>query len=73
MSDWTEPPTDPTPPAKPGAEPVPKVVAATAAAAAATIIVVAIGALTNYDIPPGLEGAIATVIAFIAGYLAPRA
>jgi hypothetical protein len=47
------------------------VVAATAAAA--TIIVVIITAITGNDVPAGVEGAIATLLAFAAGYLAPRA
>jgi hypothetical protein len=54
------------------AAPTPKVVAATAAAAA-TIIVVIITAITGNDVPAGVEGAIATLLAFAAGYLAPRA
>lgn len=53
------------------AAPTPKVVAATAAAA--TIIVVIITAITGNDVPAGVEGAIATLLAFAAGYLAPRA
>ena len=52
--------------------PVPKVVAATVGAAAVTVIMVIISTATGWDIPPGLEGAVAVLITFIAGYLAPR-
>lgn len=68
MTHPSEPPSEPT-----GGAPVPKVVAATAAAAAATIIVVIIGMITGTDVPAGVEGAVATLLAFAAGYLAPRA
>lgn len=54
------------------ARPVPKVTAATAAAAAATLTVIVIQSLTGSDAPVGLEGALATLFAFVAGYLAPR-
>lgn len=73
MSDWPDEPSERTaPPAKPSAAPVPKVAAATAAAAAATIIVVLVNLFTDTDVPAGVEGAIATLVAFVAGYLAPR-
>jgi hypothetical protein len=51
--------------------PVPKVAAATAAAALATVIVVLVSAITGKDAPTGLEGSLATLLAFAAGYLAP--
>lgn len=52
--------------------PVPKVAAATVAAAVATVVVIALQTLTGTEVPVGLEGALATIFAFIAGYLAPR-
>lgn len=57
----------------PSRAPVPKVTAATAGAALATVCVIVVATLTGSNVPPGLEGALATVFAFIAGYLAPRA
>jgi hypothetical protein len=59
----TPPPVDPTP--------VPKVVAATAAGAFATIVVVLIGVVFDADVPAGIEGALAVLFAFVAGYLTP--
>jgi hypothetical protein len=56
----------------PGKAPVPKVAAATAAAALATVVVIVVQAVTKADAPVGLEGALATIFAFIAGYAAPR-
>jgi len=61
--------TGPVPKADP--TPAPKVVAATAAAAAATCIVVLISVLTGGQVPVGVEGAIATLLAFAAGYMTP--
>lgn len=55
----------------PSALPVPKVTAATFGAGLATIIVAVIDMVTSADIPAGLEGGIATVAAFAAGYLTP--
>lgn len=55
------------------AAPVAKVAAATAAAALATVAVIAVQAFTDADAPPGLEGALATIFAFLAGYLVPQA
>lgn len=54
-----------------GKAPVPKVTAATAAAALATVVVVLVSAITGKDAPTGLEGALATLLAFVAGYLTP--
>lgn len=51
--------------------PVPKVAAATTAAALATVVIVVIEAITSADAPTGLEGALATLFAFGAGYLTP--
>lgn len=45
----------------------PKVAAAGTAAALATILVLVLG-LVGVPVPPGVEGAIATVVAFVAGY-----
>jgi hypothetical protein len=59
----TPPPVDPTP--------VPKVVAATVAGAAATIIVVLIGVIFDAEVPAGVEGAIAVLFSFVAGYITP--
>ncbi len=55
----------------PTAAPVPKVTMATAAAASATIICAVVQAIVGTDLPVGLEGALATVLAFIGGYLTP--
>jgi len=49
--------------------PVTKVAAATAGAALATVICLV--ASIWVDVPTGLEGALATVFAFGAGYIAP--
>jgi len=49
--------------------PVAKVTAATAGAAVATVICLVISIWA--DVPTGLEGALATVMAFAAGYLTP--
>jgi hypothetical protein len=54
-----------------GSAPVPKVTAATAAASLATVVVILIQAFTGANAPVGLEGAIATLFAFAAGYMAP--
>lgn len=56
----------------PDRTPVPKVAAATVAAALATVVVIVVKTLTGADVPVGLEGALATIFAFVAGYLAPR-
>lgn len=53
--------------------PVPKVSAATTAAALATVVIIIIQGVTDTEVPVGLEGALATIFAFVAGYLAPRA
>lgn len=55
----------------PSAAPVAKVAAATAAAALATVVVIVVQAATGADAPPGLEGALATLFGFLAGYLTP--
>lgn len=55
----------------PSAAPVPKVAAAGAAGAAATVLVLLVQAWTGSSLPPGVEGAIATLLAFAAGYLTP--
>lgn len=54
-----------------GKAPVPKVAAATAAAALATVLVILVSAISGKEPPTGLEGAVATLLAFAAGYLAP--
>ena len=52
--------------------PVAKVAAATAGAAVATVICLIIDAFNgDAGIPTGLEGALATVLAFGAGYITP--
>lgn len=53
----------------PSKAPVAKVTAATAGAAAATVVCLIAGIWV--DIPTGLEGALATVFAFGAGYFTP--
>lgn len=55
----------------PSPMPVRKVYAATLGAAGATIIVTLAQSIWSWDAPVGLEGAIATVLAFAAGYLTP--
>ena len=45
----------------------PKVAAAGTAAAQATIVVLVLG-LAGVPVPVGVEGAIATIVAFVAGY-----
>jgi hypothetical protein len=62
---------DANPVPKADATPAPKVVAATAAAAAATCIVVLISVVTGGQVPVGVEGALATLLAFAAGYITP--
>ena len=60
-------------PRSPSNTPVPKVVAAALGAAAATVVVIVVAGVTNTATPVGLEGAIATLFAFAAGYLTPPA
>lgn len=60
-------------PNAPTAAPVTKVIAATLGAAAATIIVATVTAIWNLDTPAGVEGALATLLAFLAGYIVPAA
>jgi hypothetical protein len=58
-------------PDSPSNAPIPKVVAAGIAGAAATVIVILIQSVTGEQAPVGLEGAIATLCAFAAGYITP--
>lgn len=57
----------------PSHTPVPKVVAAALGAAAATLAVWLISAAANSEPPVGVEGALATLFAFAAGYMTPPA
>lgn len=61
----------PTPTPIPSRAPVAKVTAATAGAAVATLIILIIQWITGDQPPVGIEGALATVLAFVSGYLAP--
>lgn len=54
---------------QPTATPTRKVTAATLGAAAATLVVYALTAFAGADVPPGVEGALATLLAMAAGYV----
>lgn len=49
--------------------PQPKVIAATIGAAVSTILVYLIEAVGSTDLPTSVEGAIVTIVTFLAGYL----
>jgi len=49
--------------------PTRKVTAATLGAAVATICVLTVDTLTGVTTPTGIEGALATVLAFLGGYI----
>ncbi len=54
---------------QPSPAPTRKVTAAGLGAAAATLVVWALTAFAGADVPPGVEGALATVLALLAGYV----
>lgn len=54
-----------------GAAPVRKVTAAGVGGAAATVAVIVLQMATGTEVPVGLEGALATLFAFVAGYITP--
>lgn len=57
---------------EPSKVPTAKVTSALAAGALATVVAIIVQSITHHPAPAGLEGGLATIFAFLGGYIAPR-